>query len=113
MAREKLEIRDYRNGKPAKTVDVEYVARPHWNTVDAGMKSYDVNVDGVHVGYVEAATESTDRDYGRIRVPGKGRKAWSWRSIDGRTNAPGLYASTRAVAVAKLVNYSDAKKVKA
>jgi len=88
----------------------EFVAtltpRPHWKTHEPSMKAYDVHVDGEHVGYIERAIESTDRHYGRIRVPGKGRPAWAWRRADGTGNSPGVYASTRADAVAHLLGYS-------
>ena len=67
------------------------------------MKAYNVRVAGVLVGRIERAVESTDRHYGMIRVPGRGRLAWAWRALDGRCNSPGLYEPTRAAAVQRLM----------
>lgn len=101
-----------------RTVTVEYVEVDHWSTQPnpdgSERRKYEVYVDHGLAGTIEQTTESTDRKYGRLRRPGKGRVAWSWRSADGkRENSPGLYARTRRIAVAKLVGYSEGEVVKA
>lgn len=94
------------------TVRVSFRKVDHWNTTDPRMKAYDVvdaRTDEV-VGRISRSLESTDRHYGRIRVPGKGRLAWSWETKntgtrESRRNSPGVYAHTRAEAVAKIYGY--------
>lgn len=85
---------------------IEYESRPHWNTSDPKMKAYNVYVGGKHVGYIERAVASTDRQVGRIRVPGKGRLAWGWCRADGTRNSPGVYEPNRVMAVARLLGKS-------
>lgn len=86
------------------TLTIRYVERPHWNASNPRMKSYEVYVDGVHVGHIDRATESTDRHAGRIRIPGKGRLAWAWYNpFTAKRNSPGLYASNRIGAVRGLL----------
>lgn len=92
------------------TVSVEFVRTEHWSS-DPKMTAYEVVVGGETVGKIERATESTDRHYGRIRVPGKGRLAWGWSRADipfnkeGHSHRPGVYESNRANAVARVLGY--------
>lgn len=116
MAFEKLHLR---NGgdQPDRVVSVEYVRATHW---DGESPAYDVLIDGKKIAKIERATENTDRHYGRIRSPGKGRPAWSWTQanpgdgahLDGRrSNSPGVYEPTRAAAVARALGYWIGTKV--
>lgn len=115
---ERLRLREFNFGDPVRppvVVEVEY--RPFMNRAynerHGVMTRYEVAVDGKVVGIIGRVIESTDRNYNRIRVPGRGRKAWDWWSTDGKIrNAPGLYASTRRYAAAKLLGYDDAEVVK-
>lgn len=66
------------------TVSVELEPIPHWSS-ETRMKAYEVRIPGhfgafTTLGKIERTVESTDRHYGRIRVAGKGRLAWSARS---------------------------------
>lgn len=118
MSRETVEITEggIGRGYTWRTVEVEYVKTSHWDDESA---AYNVVIDGKVVGKIERATESTDRHYGMIRVPGKGRPAWSWkrakksRRKDVRDeNYPGSYASTRAQAVAELLGGSRGERTR-
>jgi hypothetical protein len=92
--------------KPDLVVEAEYVP-----VEGAYRTTYDVVVEGEIVGRITRATESTDRHYGRIGVPGKGRPAWSWNSRkDGRNNIPGLYAHNRRTAVAEIMGYTSGER---
>lgn len=118
MKTEKATLIDAWHGREDRTVTIAYVEREHWDTVGTSpagrpWKAYDVIVDGEPVGHVEQAEESTDRHYGRIRVPGKGRVAWGWRTSDGKRNAAGCYEATRSSAVARMLGYSRARKERA
>lgn len=104
---ENLTLHHY-GAKPDLDVAVVYTPTAHWRTGD--WRAYDVTVDGADVGRIEQALESTDRQAGRIRIPGRGRLAWAWHREDGTRNAPGLYARTRREAVAELLGYSSATK---
>ena len=110
MMRERMRLRDFALGesKPDRVIEVEYRPTRHWNGRSA---AYEVALDGEVIGKIERATESTDRHYGRIRIPGKGRPAWSWRGADGRANSPGLYPHNRRGAVAKILGYSTAERI--
>ena len=58
------------------------------------------------VGYIERSVQSTDRHYGRIRVPGKGRPAWQWhRDTDNGRSSPGVHEPNRAHAIAHVLGY--------
>ena len=91
------------------TVTVTFVEREHWLRRDSEhgtMKAYDVFEGDTHLGYIERAIESTDRHYGRIRSPGKGRPAWQYRGKDGRpSSSPGLYSPNIARAVGGLYGF--------
>ncbi len=109
MSRETIEVVSGGYGRKYthRTVEVEYVKTDHW---DGESAAYNVVIDGKVVGKIERAMTNTDRHYGMIRVPGKGRPAWSWRRAkksrrkDVRDeNYPGSYASTRAQAVAEIL----------
>ena len=92
-------------------ITFKFVPREHWRTSDPGMKAYDVvGVDGTNHGYIERSVESTDRHYGRIRVPGKGRLAWQYRGED-RSSSPGVHCVNRLHAVARLLGYESARAV--
>ena len=95
----------------SREIEVEYREVEHWNTTDTGMKAYEVYEGETLIGKIERAVENTDRLYGRIRLPGKGRLAWSWRGVDGRRNSPGLYPSSRRSAVADMLGYSEGRKI--
>lgn len=112
--KERLRLRHYSFGerKPDKVVDVEYVRKPHdrtgsLNAAGRAWVAYDVLVDGELCGSIAQATKSTDRNYNRIRVPGKGRVAWSWTRADRTSNRAGCYERTRRNAVAELLEYSE------
>lgn len=100
-----------------RTIVVAFRPRPHYLAdIDPTMKAYDVVArNGRVLGRIERATESTDRHYGRIRVPGKGRPAWAWaRYKTGeapRYNYPGCYESNRAMAVARMLGYEQGEEV--
>lgn len=73
----------YPNEKQARMLTVEFCEVEHW-AAEIGLdervpnpKAYDVVVDGKIIGRIERAILSTDRIYGRIRSPGKGRPGWS------------------------------------
>ena len=98
--------------KPDLVVEVEYVEvereGQHGKNPDGSKRrAYDVFIDHAYAGRIEHVTENTDRVYNRIRVPGKGRKAWGWRTPEGRYHSPGMYERTKRNAVAKLVEYSE------
>lgn len=85
------------------------------------MTAYEVREeDGRLVGTIERAIESTDRHYGRIRSPGKGRPAWQWKGpkpgdgahLDGkRASRPGIYEHSRGDAVACLYGFSRGQEI--
>lgn len=91
--------------------DVEYIETEHWSdvpTYSTGKpeKAYEVYVDGEHVGKVEQTEDQSVRPLGRgsrLVTRGGYRIRWSWRRLDGETNAPGLYCDTRREAVAHLI----------
>lgn len=108
--RERMALKHYpifeQDKKPDRVVEAEYIR------VDlASRRTYDVVVEGEVVGRITRATQNTDRKYGRIRVPGKGRPAWSWRRSDGRNNPPGMYSGNRRDAVARILGYTLGEKV--
>lgn len=108
---ERLQLSHYDGA--SRVVEVVYVPRRHWRGADSRfgqLKAYDVTADGQPVGYVEQTIESTDRQAGRIRIPGRGRVAWAWRRADGKTNGAGVYEVTRRSAVANLLGFTSGKK---
>lgn len=131
MARETLNLSNagFRAETLSTVVDVEYREVPHYlgphaEHLGRKMSAYDVYVGGEwgmwNVGRIEHAVESTDRHPrgSRIRIPGRGRLAWAWRSEirkdkygNAATNAPGLYCSSRRAAVARIMGYWHAEKV--
>jgi hypothetical protein len=112
----------YGERRESLTVTVEYVEVPHmYESIGQAehegrpMKAYEVMLDGEKVGKIEHVVESTDRHYGRIRSPGRGRLAWGWvvtgppgGGIMPRYNSPGLYRRTRRDAVADMLGWSYA-----
>lgn len=119
---ERLRLRHYpffqEDRLPDLVVDVEYREIPHYLThpdlTHGVMRAYEIVVDGVVRGTIRHSIESTDRHIRgtRLRHPGRGRKAWSWETADRKSqNSPGVYASSRRVAAAKILGYSDAARV--
>lgn len=94
-------------------VEVELRQVTHWNQRD---RAYEVIVLGETEprGKIERALENTDRHYGRIRVPGKGRPAWAWRRSwpERKSNSPGVYEHNRAYAVARVLGWDRGVVVK-
>lgn len=118
MAREILRLTSYHYGttsKPPRYVEVEYGPADHWasgtNAADRPWRAYAVTVDGVEVGRVEQTTQSIDRHYGRIRLPGRGRVAWQWRRADGTREKVWSPEATRSTAVARMLGYDFAEKI--
>ncbi len=65
------------------------------------------------VGYIERSLQSTDRHYGHIRVPGKGRPAWQWyRDKDQKRSSPGVHEPNRASAIAQVLGYDWGEVIK-
>lgn len=124
--KETLCLTDYgtwQDHKPDKNIVVEYIEIPHWKTTPRDgklLKAYEVLVDGQKVGKVEQTIISTDRKAGRLRIPGHGRVGWAWgrpgKIVNGVMRSPEHgtvygYVSNRRMAVAGLLDYSEAKKV--
>ena len=124
--RKTIRVQDWKSSyddvKPARVVTVDLVRVPHWSS-DERRTAYDVYEGDVKIGTIERAKESTDRHYGRIRVPGKGRLAWAWHRpspvgrrgayLDGvNENRPGCYESNIANAVARLYRYDRGEEIR-
>lgn len=126
-----IRCRDYGYyGARARETDiaVEFRAIRHWmyrddrndfsfNPAGGRWTAYEVVVNGRVKGTVEQSTISTDRHYGRIRVPGKGRVGWSWRKKlrrnqrDERYRTHGSGEHSRASAAAHVLGYETGTAV--
>lgn len=101
--------------KPPQTVTVELVRLTHIGSYELPEddRRFSVVVNGASYGYIERSVESTDRHYGLIRVPGRGRPAWQWyREADGKRSQPGLHEPNRAAAIAHVFGYEFGEQVK-
>lgn len=107
--------------RPVRRREIAVTLRPtrhYLADIDPTMKAYEVVArNGRVLGRIERTIESTDRHYGRIRVPGKGRLAWAWaRYRTGEApkyNYPGCYESNRAQAVARMLGYEHGEEITA
>ncbi len=125
-AAKKVTIRLKHWNKDDRIVTVEYREIPHthggtdWSKNPNGnpWRAYEVLVDGEVVGEVEQVTKSTDTKVGRLRMVGKGRLAWGWSRPRRRgdpqgygplSNSPGLYATNRDSAAAKILGFDYAE----
>lgn len=130
MSKETLLLQEYGYGGkrvPDLTIEVEYRKGPYYDhdtTYVAEhrgktLTAYDVYVDGTLTGRIRQTVESTDRNYSRIRVPGRGKIAWSWdrkyavgpNRVGRTSNSPGLYAASKRSAVGDMMGYGRATKV--
>lgn len=112
---EQLELHRYTD-QVTQVVTIEYrpSARPHWNTgrnpSGGRWTAYDVYGGGVLLGRVIQTRESTDRHYGRIRRPGKGRVAWKHQAVTARDESS-HYEHTRSTAVARMLGFDYAYRL--
>jgi hypothetical protein len=130
MSKETLLLQEYGFGGkrvPDLTIEVEYRKAPYYDhdTTYAPdhrgktLTAYDVYVDGTLTGRIRQTIASTDRNYNTIRVPGRGKIAWSWdrkhtagpNRQDRTSNYPGLYRTSKRSAVGDMMGYGCATKV--
>jgi hypothetical protein len=99
-------------GYKTRTITVRLRPATHWRTSDPSMKAYDViALNNRVLGKITREIENTDRHYGRIRMPGKGRLAWGWRRTNGHGNSPGLYARNIPHAIAKMMGFDTGEEI--
>lgn len=98
--------------KKSRTVTVELKKiDSHESWQGHRLTDYAVLLDGKKVGRIKGSVENTDRHYNKIRVPGRGRRAWQWDRGNGERSSPGSYCSNLAQAVAELLGYSFGERI--